>query len=76
MIKNHYPMQESIPCHRFRGKRDRTRGYLLSRQVGRPLHHWRHAIPVQVLEYDDELDVNESIRSLQEQNILSYRKYR
>ena len=58
----------------FRGKRDQTRGYLLSRQVGCPLHHWCHAIPVEVLEYDNELDENESIRSRQKRNILSFKK--
>jgi len=35
----------------FRGKRDRTHGYLLSRQEGCPLHHWCYAILVDGLKY-------------------------
>lgn len=39
----------------FRGKRDRTGGYLLSRQVGCPLHHWCYATLLQGLGYGQEI---------------------
>ena len=35
----------------FRGKHDRTHGYLLSRKEGYPLHHWCYAILVEDLKY-------------------------
>ena len=54
----------------FWGKHDRTHGHLLSRQGGRPLHHWCYAVLVEDLEYDRELDKNEL--SLQEKHTLSF----
>ena len=39
----------------FRGKRDQTHGYLLSRQEGSPLHHWCYAKLVDALKYQWEV---------------------
>ena len=58
----------------FRGKHDRTHGHLLSRQGGRPLHHWCYAVLVEDLEYDNELDKNELFGSFQAKHAFSFKK--